>query len=49
MCRKVNIREGERRQADSMDLEWDCVCYYMFIKIDVFLFNQVAQKINRNM
>ena len=27
MCGKVNVREGERRQADSRDLEWDRVCY----------------------
>lgn len=25
MCRKVNVREGERRQADHRDLEWDRV------------------------
>lgn len=50
MCRKVNVREGERKQADRRDVEWDCVCYYMYIKIDVFLSYQVvAQKINRNM
>ena len=29
MCGNVNVREGERRQADSRDLEWDRVCYYM--------------------
>ena len=49
MCRKVNVREGERRQADGRDLEWDRVCYYMCIKIGVFLSYQVAQKTNRNM
>lgn len=49
MCRKVNVREGERRQADSRDLEWDRVCYYMCIKIGVFLSYQVSQKTNRNM
>lgn len=49
MCGKVNVREGERRQADSRDLEWDRVYYYMCIKIGVFLSYQVAQKTNRNM
>ena len=49
MCRKVNVREGERRQADSRDLERVRVYYYMCIKIGVFLSYQVAQKTNRNM
>ena len=48
MCWKVNVREGERRQADSRDVEWDRVCYYMYNKIGVFLSYQVAQKTNRN-
>ena len=32
-CRKVNVREEERRQADSRGIEWDYVRYCMYIKI----------------
>ena len=53
MCRKVNVREGETvgdlGELTVGDLEWDRVCYYMCIKIGVFLSYQVAQKTNRNM